>query len=195
MCEIKKIPLTGEYIIEDRESGSKAYFPIELEEKHSANLYKVDFKGRDNKENKVCDNLIIMDEEKYKISGLIELKGSGRKDKVADSWKQLNQSFDRYRDLYFEKSKISLAIVAGAPDKTLPQMINNERKNLCKKLHANSLDKEKFKSIDNHIVYIQPDNNIKKTAVIKRENGFVIKCHAKHGLHVNIPRMLMDVIK
>lgn len=193
MHEYEYTILKGEKIIEDQESGSKAIFPIKVEEPHQVKLYKTDVKTSVGDRKKACDYLMVCDEDKYKITCLTELKGTHKTNEVRDALIQIVTSLEALKQNYMRGTKIAIGIVVGAPDKTLPKMISSNTRSLCKKLYSQSEDKRKIKNMDNLLIYVQLEKGIKKAIVIGKNSAKIIKCHSKSGAHVPVPSMLVEI--
>ena len=103
-------------------------------------------------------------------------------------------TIDEVRNDYLQNSKMSVALIVGAMDKTLPRMISREKRMLCKALFANTQDKKTIKSMDKLIVYIQPDKGIKRASLIQYSGYTIIKCHTKRGAHVVAPEMIYRAV-
>ena len=95
----------------------------------------------------ICDSLIYTIKDNYgglNITWIIELKGTKIITEAKHSIEQITKSIQYMQDqiAYPQASKYIMnrdfvfAAVAGAPDKTLPVLNNDEIKTLCKKLRA-----------------------------------------------------------
>ena len=185
--------LKGECKIDDIESGSKAVFPIIVDQDYRVKVCRIDTQNKSQTAGKACDFFIMCEKKGCKVSCLTELKGTQHEKLVSDAMNQLLSSMENMKVSYMEGSDFALGIIVGAPDKTLPKMISPNSRKVCKKLLVLCNKKKKISNMDNLLITIQPDKTIKK-AMIWKKNPPVIKCHSQRGAHVPVPSMLIEAV-
>lgn len=185
------------YIIKDQESGSKGIMPILVDTGYKVEIIKLD-KGIlcNEKENeRACDFMLIAKDGSCKIVCMTEIKGTDNEKEIAHAYNQISQSINRIPNNYLAGSDISMAAIVGAQDKTLPRMINHEKKDLCKALFSKTKNKQKVKNMDNLVFYVQPNNAIKRAYVNINKTPYVIECHSKKGAEIPFPSMPLGLVQ
>lgn len=193
---IKKIESGHCFTIKDEESGSKAIMPVIVDKGYEADVIKVDngiLKNLKDRE-RACDFALIInsENEKEKITCMTELKGTGNDKEINHAFDQIRQSICRISD-YIENSDYLIAVIAGTSDKTLPRMINQKNRELCKQLLSKS--RKKVSNMNKLIVYIQPKNGITKATLKPKKSPCVIECHSKRGSEIPIPSLLIEAVE
>lgn len=96
---------------------------------------------------------------------------------------------------YITNRDFVFAAIAGAPDKTLPVLNNEDIKILCKKLKAISGRRKDVKDMFMLFCYIK--SNVKyKTAKIKGNRApYDILCYSKQEGYIPYPSMLMRLLE
>ena len=193
------------FLVEDRDSGSKGIMPILVDAGYKIEVIKVD-KGilqNERDRERACDYMLVAngdtDDENSTSGGLnrvicmTELKGTGKENEINHAYSQVSQSIDRIPAEYMKSTDYMMAAIAGAQDKTLPSMINPEKKKLCEKMYSKS--RHKVNDMNKLVFYIQPNVRIRKAFVNTSKNPRVIECYSRKGAEIPVPSMLVDVIK
>ncbi len=183
------------FLITDGESGSKGVMPIIVDNGYMVKIVKVD-KGilsNERESERACDYIMIAKDKFDKIVCMTELKGTYNGNEISHAYNQISQSIDRIPVEYFNNAQYVMAAVAGAQDKTLPSMINQEKRKLCQKMRLKCM--AKVKDMNKLVFYVQPSKGIKKAYVNNKKNPCVIECHSKHGAEIPVPSMLVEAIE
>lgn len=206
---ILKIVKSGEkHIINDILTGSKAFVPVQMDAGYEAEIVQVDGKlitglpdGRH-----VCDSLVFsLDSEvqNIRITWLIELKGTKNEHEAKHAITQIEESIEYLNDSvrypvatkYLKQRDYVFAAVAGAPDKTLPIMNNNDIKSLCKRLNALSGRRKQIKDMFMLFCYIKPNRNCNNALLHGDRPPYNIYCHSNKNGYISYPSMLLKLLK
>jgi len=192
-------------VLRDKESGSRAFVPIQMDAEIAAEIVKVDGGLIKNlpKGKYICDNLLFtLDNEKCKtkITWLIELKGTKNVEEAEHSIDQLCDSIQYLKDTasypqcekYLHKRDFVFAAIAGAPNKTLPAMNNDKIKKLCREL--NKAGTKKAQNIFELFCYITPNPKCKAAARKNASAPYKFECHSNHTGYLKIPSALLDML-
>lgn len=194
-------------IIKDVEAGSKGMAPVQLAAGTTAEVVKVD-KGLIKKipEGKfICDSLVytVKDERhNLNITWLIELKGSDNKKLVKHCVEQITDTIGYLMDevsypeaaKYLERRDLVFAAIAGAPDKTIPVLSNNDVRELCRKLQALSIQRKLIKNMSSLLFYIQPDMRVKHMEIRGSHAPYTIRCYNNNGGAILYPDALLELL-
>lgn len=198
----------GKYLINDMETGSKAIVPIQIDKDTAVEIVQIDGglitglpKGKH-----ICDNLVFtLDTEvkNLKITWLIELKGTKKPDEVQHAITQIVESIEYLNDSvsypeaskYLKQRDYVFAAVAGAPDKTLPVINNEEIKTLCKKLNALCGKRKEIKNMFALFCYIKPNKGYKKAVRSGNKPPYEILCSSGNNGYIPYPSMLLELLK
>lgn len=202
--------LTGSsaYVIEDKVSGSKAYVPLQIEEGTSVEVVSVDgglITGLPQGKS-ICDNLVFTVKDNcmgLNITWFIELKGTKNYEQAKHSIKQITESIQYMQDQmsyphagkYVKNRDYVFAAIAGAPDKTLPVLNNDEIRTLCKKLKELSGMRQNVKDMSMLLCYIKPGKDCGKARLLKGGPPYNILCCKKSGGYIPYPSMLRELLK
>lgn len=196
------------YIIEDTENGSKAFMPVQIDSDTMVHIITVD-KGLITglpKEMTICDNMIFTTKTELpymNITWLIELKGTKNEKEVRHAITQIQETIGYLNDefrfpdakKYVEKRDYIFASVVGAPDKTIPYVVNDELKALCKRLFGLSQQRKNVKDMYALFCYIQPNPRHKKAALAGSAPPYNIYCHKNGEGYIPYPQILMDMVR
>lgn len=196
------------YIINDAESGSKALVPVEIDVGYDAEVVQIDkgLIGTLGPGQKICDSLVFSvpcTDSGLKITWIIELKGTKNLQEVQDAIKQIVQSIRYLQDTatypqaakYLDKRDYVFVGVAGAPDKTLPILSNEEIKSLCKKLMSLSGKHKEVKNMFSLFCYIRPNKNCKKASKGGGKPPFDVICYSNTNGYIPFPNMLISLME
>lgn len=196
------------HVIGDREHKSKALVPIRIDAGNSVEVAQVD--GgliTDLSEGKpICDSLVYTIKDtstNLNITWILELKGTQNQKNAKHAVEQIVQSIQymQQRVLYPQAEKyitnrdFVFAAVAGAPDKTLPVLNNDEIKKLCKKLQALSGRRKDIKDMFALFCYVRPNKRCKKAEVKGNKPPYDILCYCKNDGYISYPSMLTQLLK
>lgn len=196
------------YKIEDAEHKSKAFVPIRMDAGVSVEVVQVDgglITGLSKGEH-VCDNLIYTIEDHgtgLDITWIVELKGTKNEKETKAAVRQIMESIRymqdqiRYPDAakYITNRDYVFAAIAGAPDKTLPVLNNENIKMLCRKLREKSKLRKNVKDMFVFFCYIRPDSRIKKAELRGKRPPYEIWCYHHQDGYISYPSMLMKIIE
>lgn len=193
-----KILCAGDqFLVEDRESGSRGIMPIQVDTGCEVELTKVDegILCNENEGERACDFMLISKCEVNddKVVCMLELKGTGNGKEISRAYNQIRQSINRISGRYKDNARYLMAAIAGAQDKTLPSMINQEKRELCKVMFSKS--RRKIANMDKLLFYVQPNAKTKKAYVNINRNPCVIECHSGKGAAIPVPSMLIEAVE
>jgi len=198
------LPPDQDKTIEDRASGSEGIFPIHTSPTGVITDIHID-KGmiRGLPQNSpVCDRLLNYDDQNengIRINCFVELKGSRNADQTEHAAEQIKRTIHYADDKeshpefaeWTNKGDLCLAVIAGAPDKTLPPLANDSAKNLCKLLYRRSGNKEYGKeNLLKHVFYVKLEKRCKQ-AVLQGSAPMTIVCYNKTGAFAPFPELLV----
>lgn len=207
--EISKILQEGDKIvIKDDKSDTKAFVPVQIGQQTVAELVNVD--GgliKDLPQNElICDNLLYTLKSPGTIGNItwfIELKGTKNEKEVRHAIKQILNTMGYFLDQstfpmagrYIEKRDYIFAAVAGAPDKTLPRLIDPDIKKLCKQLYKLSGKRGNINDMAVLFFYIKPNKSCKKMKLQQNIPPFEIICYSTSEGYITFPHDLMKILK
>lgn len=160
---------------------------------------------RDLKERDIISDALlytIPEDEGEQITCLIELKGTGRDEKVSYATDQIRrtisylQNKEKYPDLakYLENRGFVMAAIAGAPNKTLPRSSDDKTKTLCRELYRLSIRKKKIRNMDGLLVYVTPNRNYNRYSITGERSPYTFCCHNARDCHVPMPSALVELL-
>ncbi len=196
------------YVVRDAKHGSRALVPIQIDAGNSVEVVQVDgglITGL-SEGDAICDSLIYTIKDNYgglNITWIIELKGTKNITEAKHSIEQITKSIQYMQDqiAYPQASKYIMnrdfvfAAVAGAPDKTLPVLNNDEIKTLCKKLRAISGRRKEVRDMFMFFCYIKPNERSKKAEIRGNKPPYDILCYNKQDGYIPYPSMLMSLLE
>lgn len=186
-----------QFLVEDRESGSRAIMPIQVDTGYEVEVIKVDqgILHNEKEKERACDFMLISKCEVNddKAVCMLELKGTENGKEISRAYNQIRQSISRVSKEYIKNACYLMAAIAGAQDKTLPSMINQEKRELCKVMFSKS--RRKIANMDKLLFYVQPNARIKKAHVNISKNPRVIECHTMKGAAIPVPSMLIEAVE
>ncbi|MBO5352078.1 MAG: hypothetical protein J6A77_02145 [Lachnospiraceae bacterium] len=195
-------------LINDKETGSKAIVPIQVDKNHLVEVVQIDgglITGLPERK-AICDNLIFSLEtqvQSLRITWLIELKGTQKSSEVQHAVTQIIESIEYLNDSvkypeaskYLKQRDYVFAAVAGAPDKTLPIINNDEIKALCKKLNRMCGKRKEIKNMFSLFCYIKPNKNYNKAVCRGSKPPYEILCSSGKSGYIPYPSMLLELLK
>ena len=187
-------------VLSDMESGSRAVLPLALESK--CKIIKADDgdvlfwpEGKF-----ACDYVIGEDTDSHGVCAFVELKDTGRGDQVKkaaiqimDTMEILGYPENAKHQSIAEKRDFVFAAIAGAPDKTLPRLVDHDMKSLAKKLYDRS--GVKVTNMSNLIFEVQPGNNCKEARIKGVDGHFRVECGLKKGAEIPFPKLFEQILK
>lgn len=196
------------YIIRDLEAGSKAWVPIWIENDNEVEVVSVD-KGLITgvPEGKyICDSMVFTvkaSEHDFNITWLIELKGSKNLKEAKHSIEQIIDTITYLQDhftypkgeKYIKNRDYVFAAIAGAPDKTLPAMNNDDIKKLCRILFNLSGKRKTVKNMFSLFFYIRSNVRCKEACIQGNKPPYDIVCYSTGKSFIRYPSMLMKMIE
>lgn len=196
------------YVIKDEKSGSHALVPIRIDEGCKAEVVQID-KGliiNLPKEKHICDSLVFTLEdmsEHLNITWLIELKGTKNLKEAQHAVKQITETIEYLQDQvaypqaekYLKNRDYVFVAVAGAPDKTLPVLNNDDIKSLCRKLKALSVKRKNVENMFAMFCYIRPNRNCKVSRIQNSIPPYAIECYTNNDGYISYPSMLTKILK
>lgn len=199
---------TQKTVIEDRAHKSKAFVPIQIDSGNSVEIVQVDggvITGLPEGE-EICDSLIYTVRDTcmdLNITWIIELKGTKNEAEAKHAIKQITKSIGYMQDQvmyphamkYVGNRDYVFAAVAGAPDKTLPALSNQEVKGLCRKLMELSGMRKNVKDMMMLFCYIRPNSRCKKAELRGGQPPYDIACYHHNNGYIPYPSMLMKLIE
>lgn len=208
-ASFSKVLTSGErYLIEDREHGSSAFVPILLDKGIEAEVIQLDQGLLNDLQpgERVCDSLLFSKSDcvhGLKITWFIELKGTKNEKEAKEALEQisktinhLNQSVQQQEaNQYVKNRDYVFAAVAGAPDKTLPVMNNDDLKGLCRKLYSMSTKKKAVKDMFMLFCYIRPNRNYSRVKRSGLKPPYDIQCYSSKEGYIPYPSMLLELLK
>lgn len=195
-------------VVKDTVGKSKAFVPIQVDLGNSIEVVQVEgglIKGLQKGE-AVCDNLVYTLEESkagLNITWVIELKGTKNEKEAKHAIEQIAKSIQYMQDQasypkagkYIKNRDFVFAAVAGAPDKTLPALNNDELKALCKKLKAISGRRKDVKDMFMLFCYVRPNARCKKAEIKGNKPPYDILCYHSQEGYIPFPSMLMKLLE
>lgn len=205
---ISKLTEKQRIVITDMEHKSKAFVPLQIDPGNEVEVVEIDgglITGLSEGEY-ICDNLVYTIKKNtagLNITWFLELKGTKNEKEAKHAVDQIIKSIYYMQDQaaypqatkYITNRDFVFAAIAGAPDKTLPVLNNEDIKILCKKLKAISGRRKDVKDMFMLFCYIKP--NVKyKTAKIKGNRApYDILCYSKQEGYIPYPSMLMRLLE
>lgn len=200
---IKILPQDQDIIIEDFDSGSKGMYPIHTSPSGVITDIHID-KGMIQglpQESIICDRLLNYDghnEKSIRINCFVELKGSKKADKAEHAADQIIQTIHYADDKaahpefaeWMDRGDLCIAVIAGAPDKTLPPLANESAKNLGKLLKSKSRNRKCLDSVMDYLYYVKLDKQCRK-AELRGQAPKTIVCFNKKGAFAPFPELLV----
>ncbi len=205
---IKIVEAEEKYLLNDMDTGSKAIVPIQVDTDNAVEVVQVDGglitglpEGK-----AICDNLVFTLDtrvQNLKITWLIELKGTKKSSEVQHAITQIVESIEYLNDSvrypeaskYLKQRDYVFAAVAGAPDKTLPVINNEEIKTLCKKLNAMCGKRKEIKNMFALFCYIKPNKSYKKAVRSGNKPPYEILCSSSNTGYIPYPSMLLELLR
>ncbi len=191
--------------IEDAESGSKAFMPVELSDGWQMDVVKLD-KGviQDLKEGEEISDIlfsVFQDKREVRITCLAELKGSGQEHKANKAVSQMEKTAtyltetEKYPFLseYLAPNYMMAAIV-GAPDKKIPKCTVQKDNNLCKWLFRMSKQQAHIKNMKGLLFYVQLNKEAKCCQLSGNTAPYTVSCHASNGKRIPVPQALEELL-
>lgn len=205
----RKVLVSGErYLIQDKEHGSNAFVPVQIEEGYCAEVAWLDqgILTELRQGEHVCDNLVFSKScqvQGLKITWMIELKGTKNEKEAKHSLDQISETIDRLNRSvqlpetakYLENRDYVFAAIVGAPDKTLPALNNKDLKTLCQKLYRLSAKRGTVKDMLMLFCYIRPDKNCKRARKCGLKSPYDIWCYSNKEGYIPYPSMLLELLK
>lgn len=196
------------YVIRDSAHGSKAFVPVQIDDGNLVEVVNVDgglITGLP-EGNVICDSLIYTVKTNcagVNITWIIELKGTKHAGEARHAIQQITKSIQYMQDQitypqankYITNRDFVFAAVAGAPDKTLPVLNNDEIKTLCKKLKAISGRRKDVKDMFMLFCYIKPNEKSKCAEAQGNRPPYDILCYNKKDGYIPYPSMLMKLLE
>ena len=153
----------------------------------------------------ICDNLLYTLESPSTIGNItwfIELKGTKNEKEVRHAIEQIWDTVGYFLDQgtfpmankYIQKRDYIFAAVAGAPDKTLPRLIDPNIKKLCKQLYKLSGKRGTIRDMAALFFYIKPDKNCRKMKLQQNTPPFEIICYSTSEGYITFPHDLMKIL-
>lgn len=96
---------------------------------------------------------------------------------------------------YLKQRDYVFAAVAGAPDKTLPVINNDEVKELCRRLNAMCERRKEIKNMFALFCYIKPNKGNGKVVCSGKRPPYEILCNAGKDGYIPYPSMLLRLLK
>ncbi len=195
-------------VIRDVEHKSKAFVPIQIDVGNSVEVVQVDggllTELPDGGE--VCDNLVYTVKDSrmdLNITWIIELKGTKNYAEAKHSITQIMKSIGYLQDQiahpyalkYLSNRDYVFAAIAGAPDKTLPVLNNQEIKALCQKLRELSHKRKNVADMFMLFCYIRPNERCRKAQLKGITPPYDILCYDHKDGYIDYPSMLMKLIE
>ena len=206
--EISKVLQEGDKIvIKDDKANTKAFVPIQIGQQTGADMVNIDgglITGLSQNE-LICDNLLYTLESPSTIGNItwfIELKGTKNEKEVRHAIEQIWDTVGYFLDQgtfpmankYIQKRDYIFAAVAGAPDKTLPRLIDPNIKKLCKQLYKLSGKRGTIRDMAALFFYIKPDKNCRKMKLQQNTPPFEIICYSTSEGYITFPHDLMKIL-
>lgn len=196
------------FVIKDTEHKSKAFVPIQIDSGNTVEVVQVDgglITGLSEGE-LVCDNLVYTIKDNgmgLNITWIIELKGTKKEKEAKHAVDQIIKSIQYMQDQisypqaekYIANRDFVFAAIAGAPDKTLPLLNNDDIKVLCKKLKTISGRRKDVKDMFMLFCYIRPNERCKGAELRGNKAPYDIMCYNKQDGYIPYPSMLMKLLK
>ncbi len=196
------------YKIEDTGHDSKAFVPLQIDVGNSVEVVQVDgglITGLP-EGSFICDNLVYTIKDNYKnlnITWIIELKGTKNEKEAKHTIEQILQSIQYMQDQisypqaakYVTNRDFVFAAVAGASDKTLPVLNNDDLKTLCRKLVALSKGRKEIKDMFQLFCYIRPNKRYKKAEIQGNKAPYDICCYSNRDGYIPYPSMLLELLR
>lgn len=207
--EISKVLQEGDKIvIKDDKANTKAFVPIQIGQQTVAEMVHIDgglITGLSQNE-LICDNLLYTLESPSTIGNItwfIELKGTKNEREVRHAIEQIWETVGYFLDQgtfpmtnkYIQKRDYIFAAVAGAPDKTLPRLIDPNIRKLCKQLYKLSGKRGTINDMAVLFFYIKPDKNCRKMKLQQNTPPFEIICYSTSEGYITFPHDLMKILK
>lgn len=194
-------------IIKDTAHKSKAFVPIRVDTGNSIQVVKVDgglITGLSEGE-VICDNLVYTLKDNstgLNITWIIELKGTQNAKEAKHAIEQIIKSIQYMQDQisfpqatkYITNRDFVFAAVAGAPDKTLPILNNEDIKSLCKKLKVLSRRRKDVKDMFTLFCYIKPNERCKRAELRGHSAPYDIVCYNKQDGYIAYPSLLIKML-
>lgn len=195
-------------VIRDKEHKSKAFVPLEIDSGNEVEVVQVDgglITGVPDG-GYICDDLVysIKDSSNgFDITWLIELKGTKDEKEAKHSVGQIIKSIQYMQDQvsypqatkYITNRDLVFAAIAGAPDKTLPVLNNEDIKALCRKLKEISKERKKVKDMFTLFCYIRPNARCEKAGIRGSKAPYDILCYNKKEGYIPYPSMLIKLLE
>ena len=195
-------------IIKDAGHKSRAFVPLQIDSGYDIEVVQVDgglIPDLSDGE-LISDNLIYTIKDKNKglnITWIIELKGTKNENEARHAVEQIIKSIQYMQDQisypqaskYVTNRDFVFAAVAGAPDKTLPVLNNNDIKILCKKLMAMSKKRKDVKDMFMLFCYIRPNERCKNAELQGNKAPYSIWCYNKQDGFIPYPSMLLKILE
>lgn len=91
---------------------------------------------------------------------------------------------------WMDRGDLCIAVIAGAPDKTLPPLANESAKNLGKLLKSKSRNRKCLDSVMDYLYYVKLDKQCRK-AELRGQAPKTIVCFNKKGAFAPFPELLV----
>lgn len=195
-------------VIRDMEHKSKAFVPLQIDSGNEVEVVEIDgglITGLSEGEY-ICDNLVYTiktNTSGFNITWFLELKGTKNEKEAKHAVDQIIKSIYYMQDQaaypqatkYVTSRDLVFAAIAGAPDRTLPVLNNNDIKTLCKKLKAISGRRKNVKDMFMLFCYIRPNVNCKKADIKGNKAPYEILCYSSQEGYIPYPSMLMRLLE
>lgn len=212
--KIQKIAFVSDWtegqrcVIRDVDHKSRAFVPLQIDKGNQVEVVQVDGglitglpEGAP-----ICDSLVYTikdDSMGLNITWMIELKGTKNEKEAKHAVEQIIKSIQYRQDQisypqaekYIRNRDFVFAAVAGAPDKTIPALNNDDIKTLCKKLIAISKRRKDVKDMFMLFFYIRPNGRYKKAERKGNKAPYDILCYNKEDGYIPYPSMLMKLLE
>lgn len=194
-------------VIRDMEHKSKAFVPLQIDFGNEVEVVEIDgglITGLSEGEY-ICDNLVYTiktNTSGFNITWFLELKGTKNEKEAKHAVEQITKSIYYMQDQiaypqatkYVTSRDLVFAAIAGAPDKTLPVLNNDDVKTLCKKLKAISGRRKDVKDMFMLFCYIRPDAKYRMAEIKGNKAPYDILCYHKQDGYISYPSMLMKLL-
>ena len=196
------------WVLRDEEHKSKAFVPLQIDAGNSVEVVRVDggLIAKQPTGEEICDNLVYTVKDArmgVNITWIIELKGTKNEAEAKHSITQIVKSIGFLQDQtayphaskYIKNRDYVFAAIAGAPDKTLPPLNNQEIKALCRKLKELSHKRKNVKDMFMLFCYIRPNKQCKKAQLKGITPPYDILCYDHNDSYIAYPSMLMKLLE
>ena len=195
-------------VITDTEHKSKAFVPLQIDPGNEVEVVETDgglISGLSEREY-ICDNLVYTIKANtagLNITWFLELKGTKNEKEAKHAVDQIIKSIYYMQDQvaypqatkYITNRDFVFVAIAGAPDKTLPVLNNEDIKMLCKKLKSISGRRKDVKDMFMLFCYIRPNVKYKIAEIKGNKAPYDILCYNNQEGYIPYPSMLMRLLE